>query len=44
MTTRDGIELAQSSVDVVVQCSRLGHRRRVSQIWYDPGAKRRGPA
>jgi len=42
MSTREGIELAQSSVDVVVQCSRVRHRRFVSEIWYDPGAKRRG--
>ena len=42
MSMREGIELAQSSVDVVVQCSRARHRRFVSEIWYDPGAKRRG--
>jgi type IV secretion system protein VirB11 len=41
MTTRDGVELAQSSVDLVVQCTRTRQRRFVSEIWYDPGAKRR---
>jgi type IV secretion system protein VirB11 len=41
MTTREGVELAQSSIDVVVQCSRSRQHRGVSEIWYDPGAKRR---
>ena len=44
MSTREGVELAQLSVDVVVQCSRLRQRRFVSEIWYDPSAKRRGLA
>ncbi len=41
MTTREGIELAQLSVDVVVQCSRDRQRRHVSEVWYDPNARRR---
>ena len=41
MTTREGIELAQLSVDVVVQCSRDRQRRHVSEVWYDPHARRR---
>lgn len=40
MSTREGIELAQLSIDVVVQCRRLQQRRFVSEIWYDPGTKR----
>jgi type IV secretion system protein VirB11 len=44
MSTREGVELAQLSVDVVVQCSRLRQRRFVSEIWYDPRTKRRGLA
>ena len=44
MSTREGVELAQLSVDVVVQCSRIRQRRFVSEIWYDPSAKRRGLA
>lgn len=39
MTTREGIELAQLSVDVVVQCARVHQRRFVNEIWYDPGAR-----
>ncbi|MBS0448545.1 MAG: P-type DNA transfer ATPase VirB11 [Proteobacteria bacterium] len=42
MTTRDGVELAQLSIDVVVQCARVGRRRLVSEIWYDPDTRRRG--
>lgn len=42
MSTREGIELAQLNIDVVVQCSRTKQRRYVSEIWYDPSAKRRG--
>ncbi len=44
MSTREGVELAQMSVDVVVQCSRIGQRRFVSEIWHDPTARRRGLA
>jgi type IV secretion system protein VirB11 len=44
MSTREGVELAQLSVDIVVQCSRNRQRRFVSEIWYDPNAKRRGLA
>lgn len=44
MSTREGVELAQLSVDIVVQCSRLQQRRFVSEVWYDPSAKRRGLA
>jgi type IV secretion system protein VirB11 len=44
MSTREGVELAQLSVDVVVQCGRLRQRRFVSEVWYDPSAKRRGLA
>ena len=44
MSTREGVELARFSIDVVVQCSRLRQRRFVSEIWYDPSAKRRGLA
>jgi type IV secretion system protein VirB11 len=43
-STREGIELAQASVDIVVQCSRTRQRRFVSEIWYDPGARRRALA
>ncbi|WGT63693.1 P-type DNA transfer ATPase VirB11 [Variovorax paradoxus] len=43
MTTRDGVELAQMSVDIVVQCARERRdgvlRRIVREIWYDPGAR-----
>lgn len=43
MSTRDGVELAQMSVDVVVQCARERRdgllRRIVREIWYDPGTK-----
>jgi type IV secretion system protein VirB11 len=43
MTTRDGVELAQMSVDIVVQCTRERRngllRRIVREIWYDPGTK-----
>lgn len=42
MSTREGIELAQLNIDVVVQCSRDRQRRYISEIWYDPTAKRRG--
>lgn len=41
MSTREGVELAQLSVDIVVQCARLQQRRYVSEVWYGPGAKRR---
>lgn len=41
MSTREGVELAQLSVDVVVQCARDRQRRVVREIWYDPGTKRR---
>lgn len=48
MSTREGVELAQMSVDIVVQCARDrrdGRQRRiVREIWYDPGTKRRGLA
>lgn len=48
MSTREGVELAQMSVDIVVQCARdrqEGRQRRiVREIWYDPGTKRRGLA
>lgn len=36
-----GVQLAQYSVDVVVQCSRAGTRRYVSEIWFDPTTKRK---
>ncbi|MDP9912484.1 type IV secretion system protein VirB11 [Variovorax boronicumulans] len=43
MSTRDGVELAQMSVDIVVQCARERRdglpRRIVREIWYDPGTK-----
>lgn len=46
MSTREGVELAQMSVDVVVQCARdrnsTGSPRIVREIWYDPGTKHRG--
>lgn len=45
MTTREGVELAQMSVDIVVQCARdrstTGSPRIVREIWYDPGAQLR---
>jgi type IV secretion system protein VirB11 len=44
MSTREGVELAQLSIDIVVQCSRLRQRRFVSEVWYDPTARRRGLA
>ncbi|CAG0928447.1 partial Type IV secretion system protein VirB11, partial [Rhodocyclaceae bacterium] len=44
MSTREGVELAQLSIDIVVQCSRLRQHRFVSEIWYDPSAKHRGLA
>lgn len=44
MSTREGVELAQLNVDVVVQCARAKQRRCVSEIWYDPGTRRRGLA
>ena len=44
MSTREGVELARFSIDIVVQCSRLQQRRFVSEVWYDPSAKRRGLA
>ncbi|NVM92980.1 type IV secretion system protein VirB11 [Variovorax sp. SG517] len=48
MSTREGVELAQMSVDIVVQCARDGthgrQRRIVQEIWYDPGARHRRPA
>ena len=44
MSTREGVELAQLNIDVVVQCSRDRQRRHASEIWYDPTAKRRGLA
>jgi type IV secretion system protein VirB11 len=44
MSTREGVELAQLNVDVVVQCARIKQRRCVSEIWYDPSTKRRGLA
>ncbi|RZL85535.1 MAG: P-type DNA transfer ATPase VirB11 [Variovorax sp.] len=44
MSTREGVELAQLSVDVVVQCARDHQRRVVREIWYDPGTKLRGLA
>jgi type IV secretion system protein VirB11 len=39
MSLREGVELAQMNVDVVVQCARSASRRHVSQIWYDPSTK-----
>ena len=43
MTTREGVELAKLSVDIVVQCgrdrSRAGSPRIVREIWYDPGTR-----
>lgn len=42
MSTREGIELAQLHIDIVVQCARLQQRRSVSEIWYDPSTQRRG--
>lgn len=44
MSTREGIELAQLSIDIVVQCGRRGQRRAVTEIWHDPLVKRRGLA
>lgn len=44
MSTREGVELAQLSVDVVVQCARDRQRRVVREIWFDPGTKFRGLA
>lgn len=44
MSTREGVELAQLSVDVVVQCSRLRQRRFVSEVWHDPAVRRRSLA
>ena len=44
MSTREGVELAQLSVDVVVQCARDRQRRVVREIWFDPGTKLRGLA
>ncbi|MDM0058966.1 P-type DNA transfer ATPase VirB11 [Variovorax fucosicus] len=44
MSTREGVELAQLSVDVVVQCARERQRRVVREIWFDPGTKLRGLA
>ncbi|MGK6309752.1 P-type DNA transfer ATPase VirB11 [Variovorax sp. DT-64] len=48
MSTREGVELAQLSVDIVVQCARDRQddrqRRIVREIWYDPGTKLRGLA
>lgn len=44
MSTREGVELAQLNVDVVVQSARLKQHRYVSEIWYDPSTKRRGLA
>ncbi|MDM0001154.1 P-type DNA transfer ATPase VirB11 [Variovorax sp. J22P240] len=44
MSTREGVELAQLSVDVVVQCARDRQQRAVTEIWHDPGTKLRGLA
>jgi type IV secretion system protein VirB11 len=44
MSTREGVELAQMSVDIVVQCARERQRRTVREIWYDPGTHLRGLA
>jgi len=44
MSTREGVELAQLSIDVVVQCARDRQRRMVTEIWHDPGTKLRGLA
>ena len=48
MSTREGVELAQMSVDIVVQCARdrgsAGSPRVVREIWYDPDTKLRGLA
>lgn len=48
MSTREGVELAQMSVDIVVQCARDRQdglqRRIVREIWYDPDTKVRGLA
>jgi type IV secretion system protein VirB11 len=45
MSTREGVELARMSVDIVVQCARDrqdGRQRRiVREIWYDPATRRR---
>ena len=45
MSTREGVELAQMSVDIVVQCARDRRddlqRRIVREIWYDPGDRLR---
>jgi type IV secretion system protein VirB11 len=44
MTTREGVELAQLGIDIVVQCNRARQRRFVGEVWHDPNAKRRGLA
>jgi type IV secretion system protein VirB11 len=44
MSTREGVELAQLSVDVVVQCARDRQRRVVREIWFDPATRHRGLA
>lgn len=41
-TLEQGVQLAEYSVDIVVQCSRVGSRRFVSEIWFDPTTKRKG--
>ncbi|SOE06344.1 type IV secretion system protein VirB11 [Variovorax sp. YR752] len=45
MSTREGVELARMSVDIVVQCARdrrEGRQRRIVQeIWYDPATRHR---
>ena len=42
LSIREGIEMAQLHIDVVVQCHRDRQRRGVREVWYDPTAKRRG--
>lgn len=44
MTTREGVELSQLSVDIVIQCARVRQRRIVQEIWHDPSTKRRALA
>lgn len=37
--TREGIELARMSIDIVLQCARLRQHRFISEVWYAPHAR-----
>jgi len=44
MSLETGVRLAQSNIDIVLQCRAVDRKRFISEIWYDPSTKRRNVA